>query len=137
MSYYYFTIRSFHLKKYQRYFPGQYIRIYLNTYRYFTWPSPTDLTNSLLVGLYIVLKFLACANNATVSFLTHITFCTRISISEFQISQSGATGSTDMHCTADSDFSFKLETHLPGKYPWCLEEGGLLGFFPGEYLQTP
>lgn len=57
------------------------------------------------------------------SLLKHKSFCVRMSISEFQISKSGITGSNI--CTVYlTDFSFKLETHLP-----YLEEVGLLIFF--------
>lgn len=34
-----------------------------------------------------------------------------------------------MHCISNSDFSFKLEAHIPGKYPWVFGRGWPAVFF--------
>lgn len=65
----------------------------------------------------------ALLNQATVSLLKHMSFWTRMSISEFQISRSGITESKDTHCLSDSDFFFKLEIHTPSSHSQMLGRG--------------
>ena len=116
--------------------PGQHIRIYLDTLDTFH-KVLHNLTSSLVVGFYIVSKFLLLQTMPQWTSLNICHFAQEWVFLRFRFLKVVLLGQEICSvCISNPDFSFKLETHISKQEPTDAWKRVACWFFPGECLQT-